>query len=110
MGFEMPSPFREDGLALLAYGLRALPPWLIPFGRRGLTSLFRTFNIRGAMMTKGRKTGGRQPISPAGPAVHVGFRLPREVVADLKAVAEARSTAPALQHRPRRDDEGSEAG
>lgn len=40
------------------------------------------------MMTKGRKTGGRQPLTPAGPAVQIAVRLPRELAADLKAVAE----------------------
>ena len=41
------------------------------------------------MVTKGRKTGGRQPISPAGPAVQIGARLSRELAADLMKVAEA---------------------
>jgi len=40
-------------------------------------------------MTKGRKTGGRGPISPAGPAVMIPVRFPRELVADLKATAKA---------------------
>ena len=39
-------------------------------------------------MTKGKKTGGRQPLSEAGPAVQMATRFPRELVEDLREMAE----------------------
>jgi len=39
-------------------------------------------------MTKGYKTGGRKPLTPAGPAVLKAFRLPAEVMADLEEMSD----------------------
>lgn len=38
-------------------------------------------------MTKGKKTGGRQPLSEAGPAVQMATRFPRELVEDLREMS-----------------------
>lgn len=38
-------------------------------------------------MARGKKTGGRPPLSEAGPAVQVATRFPRELVEDLREMA-----------------------
>ena len=40
-------------------------------------------------MPRGYKTGGRKPITPAGAAVLLVTRIPRELKADLQAMARA---------------------
>lgn len=55
---------------------------------------------RGAMVAKGFKTGGRKPLSEAGPGVSVRFKFPRELVEDIGAMAEeqARPVAEIVRH------------
>lgn len=38
-------------------------------------------------MTRGFKTGGRKPITEAGPAVQMATRFPRELVDDIKEMS-----------------------
>ena len=39
------------------------------------------------MMARGRKTGGRQPLSAAGPGEQLATRFPRELAEDLREMA-----------------------
>ena len=54
-------------------------------------------------MTKGFKTGGRKPLTEAGPAIQMATRFPRELVADLREMAD--ETGEALSDIVRRGAE-----
>lgn len=51
--------------------------------------------VREVNVARGFKTGGRKPLSAAGPAIPMRFRFQRELVADLVEMAEETETTAA---------------